>query len=234
MGRWNCGMALSHLQLDFPNPESVNFHLLQFFLSNSYSCLSLISQSLIGSLNIRLVPWRFILLLWSVTLAALHRGARIMRVVAGRQTGLTSQLRPSLSWLRKNVNTEALCFMDYLLQQNYSERNTTLACHVASVLFNVRDHSPKQQRSKLEAVFFVCFFSVLSLLTSRFSFLVSSDRSGLNTVIWCSLIFQSLLFYLILKSYSFGFWADLRRASLQTQCSVCPEQSRLLQTSCVN
>lgn len=87
-----------------------------------------------------------------------------MRVVAGQQTGLTSQLRPSLSWLRKNVNTEALCFMDYLLLQNYSGRNTTPACHVASVLLNARDHSPKQQRSKLEAVFFVSFFSVFLYL----------------------------------------------------------------------
>lgn len=107
---------MSHLQFDFPYPESVNFHFVQSFLSiDSYGSLSLISHSLIGSLNIRLVAQRFILLLWSVTLAALHRGAGIMRVVAGRQTGLTSQLRPSLSWLRKNVNTEALCFMDYLL-----------------------------------------------------------------------------------------------------------------------
>lgn len=77
----------------------------------------------------------------------------------GRQTGLTSQLRPSLSRLRKNVNTEALCFMDYLLLQNYGGRNPTLACHVASVLFNVRDHSPKQHRLKLEAVFRLCFSS---------------------------------------------------------------------------
>lgn len=96
--------------------KSVNFHFEKSFLSiNSSSSLSLISHSLIGSLNIRLVPERFILLLWSVTLAALHRGARIMRVVAGRQTVLTSQLRPSLSRLKKNVNTEALCFMDCLL-----------------------------------------------------------------------------------------------------------------------
>lgn len=75
-----------------------------------------------------------------MTLAALQRRVRKMRVVAGRQTGLTSQLRPSVSWLRKNVNTEALCFMDYLLEQNCSEGNTALACHVASDPLNVQAH----------------------------------------------------------------------------------------------
>lgn len=83
--------------------------------------------------------------------------------------------------------------MDYLLQQNYSERNTTLTCHVASVLLNVRDHSPKQQRSKLEAVFSVCFFSIFSLFTFRSSFSASSDRSGFNTVTWSLLMYQILL-----------------------------------------
>lgn len=62
-----------------------------------------------------------------------------MRVVAGRQTGLTSQLRPSLSWLRKDVNMKALCFMDYLLLQTYSGRKATPACHVSSTRLNVRD-----------------------------------------------------------------------------------------------
>lgn len=62
-----------------------------------------------------------------------------MRVVAGRQTGPTSQLRPSLSQLRENVNTEALCFMDYLLLQSYGGRNATAACHVPSTRLNVRD-----------------------------------------------------------------------------------------------
>lgn len=154
-----------------------------------------------------------------------------MRVVAGGQTGPTSQLRPSLSWLRKNVNTGALCFMDYLLQQNYSERNTTLACHVASVLFNVRDHSPKQQRSKLEAVFSVCFFSIFFLFTSRASFSVSSDHSDLNTVIWCSLIYQNLLFYLFLRSHRFGFQTHLiSLVSILSRygkhiCSVCASRT---------
>lgn len=60
-----------------------------------------------------------------------------MRVVAGRQTGLTSQLRPSLSQLRKNVTMEALCFMEYLLLQSYRGRNATAACHVPSTRLNV-------------------------------------------------------------------------------------------------
>lgn len=113
--------------------------------------------------------------------------------------GLTSQLRPSLSRLRKNVNTEALCFMDYLLLQNYGGRNPTLACHVASVLFNVRDHSPKQHRLKLEAVFRLCFSSsphptslssslILGVLRS-----LKSDRADLVVLfLWITFLLPSL------------------------------------------
>lgn len=88
--------------------------------------------------------------------------------------------------------------MDYLLQQKkYNERNTTRACHVASVLFNVEDHSLKQQRSKLEAVSFVCFqFSPLAPH--------SPDCSSLNTVTESSLNNQNRL------RHSFGFSKQVR------------------------
>lgn len=146
--------------------KSVNFHFEKSFLSiNSSSSLSLISHSLIGSLNIRLVPERFILLLWSVTLAALHRGARIMRVVAGRQTVLTSQLRPSLSRLKKNVNTLPyvlwiVCFSKTIV------RETQLSLVMLLQFFLMCETTrQKQQQSKLKVVFCASFqFSAPSAL----------------------------------------------------------------------
>lgn len=137
-----------------------------------------------------------------MTLAALHRGMKIIRVVAGRQTDLTSQPTPFIQIAEEKRQYESLMFYGLSALATDSERNATPACHVSSVLLNVRDHSPKQQLSKLEAVFF-CFFSIFSDFTSYSSFSAACDHFVLSTLTWGLL---NLTFLPYFHNSSFGFW----------------------------
>lgn len=106
---------------------------------------------------------------WSVTLAALHGGARIMRVVGGRPTdrpdtpatpftqpaeGETSIRRPYVLWI--------ICF----------SKTTAGEIQLPLVMlpqFSLMLETAQQNNSgwKLEAVFFVCFLPQFPLFASR-------------------------------------------------------------------
>lgn len=142
---------------------------MQSFPFPSFTPLISPPPPLMGTLNIRLVSQEFILLPWSVTLAALHGGARIMRVVGGRPTdrpdtpatpftqpaeGETSIRRPYVLWI--------ICF----------SKTTAGEIQLPLVMlpqFSLMLETAHQNNSgwKLEAVFFVCFLPQFPLFASR-------------------------------------------------------------------
>lgn len=106
-----------------------------------------------------------------------------MRVVAGRQTGLTSQLRPSLSQAEEKRQYGGLMFYGlssfFFCKLAVGEMQLPLVMLPQIVLMWETDCSPRQ-RWELEALV-VLFFTLphLRLLPSAYP-----DRPGLSSVTW--------------------------------------------------